>query len=143
VLVAASAAGMLATIRSRCQRVAFALPPPRALRAPDAPEDEARQIERFDAMERTGLPELLDWAEEFRGERARAAEQVHVLLRTGSEWLRERVRDKVEAESNGPLPELDAFRALSSCRKDLDQRNANPQMVAERALFAMREAIAR
>ena len=36
--------------------------------------------------------------------------------------------------------ELDAFRALSECRKDLAQRNANPQMVAERALFALRAA---
>ncbi len=37
---------------------------------------------------------------------------------------------------------LDAFGTLQSCRKALVQRNANPQMVAERALFALREASA-
>ena len=39
--------------------------------------------------------------------------------------------------------ELEAWRSLSACRKDLAQRNANPQMVAERALLALREACAR
>jgi hypothetical protein len=35
---------------------------------------------------------------------------------------------------------LDAFRTLSDCRKTLSQRNANPQMVVERALLALRES---
>jgi hypothetical protein len=39
--------------------------------------------------------------------------------------------------------ELEAFRTLSLCRRDLAQRNANPQMVAERALLAVRNAIGR
>jgi hypothetical protein len=37
--------------------------------------------------------------------------------------------------------ELDAFRELSSCRRSVAQRNANPQMVAERALLALRGAV--
>ena len=36
---------------------------------------------------------------------------------------------------------LDADRELSACRKSLDQRNANPQMVAERALLAIQSGI--
>jgi hypothetical protein len=59
----------------------------------------------------------------------------------GSGWLRARVR-RAAAEGRPARAELDAFRTLGRCRKDLDQRNANPQMVAERALFAVREAIA-
>jgi hypothetical protein len=36
---------------------------------------------------------------------------------------------------------VDAFRELQACRKALAQRNANPQLVAERALMALREAL--
>jgi hypothetical protein len=39
--------------------------------------------------------------------------------------------------------DLDAFRTLSDCRKTLAQRNANPQMVVERALLALRESALR
>ena len=39
--------------------------------------------------------------------------------------------------------ELDAFDTLEACRKSLIQRNANPQMVAERALLALRGTAAR
>jgi hypothetical protein len=35
---------------------------------------------------------------------------------------------------------LEAGRALAEGRQHLDQRNANPQMVAERVLLALREA---
>ena len=143
VLVTASASGLLATIRSRCQRVTFGADVRKGLRDADLPEEQQQLVARFDGISGMGLPGLLDWAEEFRGERARAAEEVHLLLQTGGEWLRERVRHVVDAGSRDPRRELDAFRALSTCRKDLDQRNANPQMVAERALFAVREAVSR
>jgi hypothetical protein len=39
-------------------------------------------------------------------------------------------------------PRLEAWRTLQACRKALVQRNANPQLVAERALLALREALA-
>ena len=38
------------------------------------------------------------------------------------------------------LPYLDAFRVLGECRRDLAQRNANPQMVAERAVMVVQQA---
>lgn len=141
VLVTSSASGLLATIRSRCQRINFGGEARYGLRDLDLPEEQQQLVARFDAISGMGLPGLLDWAEEFRGERARAAEDVHRLLQTGGAWLRERVHSIVDAGSRNPLPELDAFRALATCRKDLDQRNANPQMVAERAIFAVREAV--
>jgi DNA polymerase-3 subunit delta' len=140
-LVSASAAGLLATIRSRCQRVRFPVPPPTDPSDPSW-SDEARALAaRLDAIAGCGVPELLDWAEEFRGERAVAARRAHALLEVGSGWLRARVR-RAAIEGRPVRSELDAFRTLGRCRKDLDQRNANPQMIAERALFAVREAIA-
>jgi DNA polymerase-3 subunit delta' len=146
VLVAASAAGLLATLRSRCQRVPFPVLRPDPLAGSAAPADDAdpARVElarRFEAIARAGLPELLDWAEEYRGERAQAAEQVQVLLETGSAWLHRRVRSAVGAGRRDVRAELDAFRRLAECRRDLAQRNANPQMVAERALLAVREAL--
>lgn len=140
ILATASAAGLLATIRSRCQRVVLpvALHPP--LRGDDAPEEVREITQRLDRSPGATLPELLDWAEEFRGERARAAAQVQLLLVTSAEWLRERTTGAARTGRRDLRPELDAFRALQRCRKDLAQRNANPQMVAERALFALRSA---
>jgi len=141
ILVSASAAGLLATLRSRCQRVRFPVPPPTDPHDPAADEEARALAERFDALAATDVPGLLDWAEEFRGDRASAAARVHRLLEVGSSWLRARVH-RAAADGRGARAELDAFRSLSRCRKDLDQRNANPQMVAERALLAVREALA-
>ena len=42
-----------------------------------------------------------------------------------------------------PSPNQRNHRELATCRKTLVQRNANPQMVAERALLSLREACAR
>jgi DNA polymerase-3 subunit delta' len=143
VLVTASPAGLLATVRSRCQRYAFpsaaALDP-----ASDAAGDAERALaERFAALPRAGLVDILDWAEEYRGARAEAAEGVATLLSTATAWLRHDVRRR--AVEDAPARELatraEAFRELQACRKALAQRNANPQMVAERALMALREAI--
>ena len=140
VLVAASAAGLLATIRSRCQRVRLPLTAPPALRDPDAAPELRAVVERLDRIGELSVPELLDWAEQYRGERSRAAESVQELLATASEWLRLRTCDGARAGRHDLGAGLDAFRSLNACRKDLAQRNANPQMVAERALFALHGA---
>jgi len=145
VLVTPSAAGLLATVRSRCQRVAFPPEPVRSPRDPDAPPEVRALAERMDALAGAPLPRLLDWAEEYRGARAPAAGAVDRLLATGCAWLRDRVHRAVaEAGESPPRVErtLEAFRTLRACRRSLVQRNANPQMVAERALLALREAAA-
>jgi len=64
-------------------------------------------------------------------------------LEAGSAWLHARTRETVSVGGRDVRAELDAFSTLAAARKALAQRNANPQMVAERALFALREAAAR
>ena len=59
-----------------------------------------------------------------------------------SAWLQDRVQRRVDAAQGDLRLQLDAHRELAECRKSLDQRNANPQMVAERALLALRRASA-
>ena len=142
VLVTANSAGLLATIRSRCQIVRF---PADASAELDPEEQELRDAldTRFDDIPRATLPDLLDWAEEFRGGRAEAAARVERLLAVGSDWLRARVKTAVAEGDPLVRRDLDAFQTLTACRKDLAQRNANPQMVAERALIAVRTGIAR
>jgi DNA polymerase-3 subunit delta' len=135
VLVATSSSGLLATVRSRCQRVVFHAPAADVLDA----EESAEIVARLDAIAAASPPDLLDWAEEYRGARAVAASRVEGLLEIGAAWLRRRVHEQVEgAAASGDLAsQLDASRVLADCRKSLVQRNANPQMVAERALFAL------
>ena len=138
-LVTAQASGLLATLRSRCQKLAFRPPEPDLLA-----DAEGRELaERFDAIGSAALPEILDWAEAYRGARAPAAAGVARLLETGVAWLRRRVHGAAGDPGRDLRPELEACRILSLCRKSLAQRNANPQMVAERALLALREACAR
>ncbi len=139
ILVAASASGLLATVRSRCQRAVW----PQA--AADALDDEDARawIARFEGLATAQVPEILDFAEEFRGARAQVADDVARLLAVGSAWLHARAKDAAVAGGGDPAPSLEAFRTLAQARKALVQRNANPQMVAERALFALREAAAR
>ena len=135
VLVAASPTSLLATVRSRCQRVPFRSAPTDPLGDPERGE----LVARLEAIRATSIPDLLVWAEEFKGPRAVAAEEVHTLLETGSAWLRARVRRRA-AQDAGVREELAADHELAACRRTLDQRNANPQMVAERALLALRQA---
>lgn len=145
ILVSASAAGLLTTVRSRCQRYAFPQLAAPDLRGDEVPEELRQLVARLDDIASQGMPELLDWAEEFRGPRAEAAEAVATLLRTGSAWLHADVRARASDGARGGRAldlRLDAFGTLQACRKALVQRNANPQMVAERALFALREAAA-
>jgi len=142
VLVTTSPAGLLATLRSRCQRYAFPAAAELDPRAPDAPEEVRALAERLDAIPRAGLVDLLDWAEEYRGGRAEAAEGVARLLGTAAAWLRRDVRGRAASGDVRALEaRVGAFRELQACRKALAQRNANPQLVAERALMALREAL--
>jgi DNA polymerase-3 subunit delta' len=138
VLVARGAASLLATIRSRCQRVRF----PESSAAPHEAPEQRELVDRLTRIGGLRAPELLDWAEEYRGARGDNAEEVLKLIAVASSWLRERA---VAAAQRGGRPEreLGAFSELSACRKSLVQRNANPQMVAERALFALRGALAK
>jgi DNA polymerase-3 subunit delta' len=140
ILVSASPAGLLATIRSRCQRVIFPMSPPALLHQAELPDEQRSLVPRFDTISTTGLVELLDWAGEYRGNRATVAEKVEILLEVGSEWLRERVLSELEGESSALRGKLDAYKTLADCRRDLIQRNANPVMIAERALFAVRQS---
>jgi DNA polymerase-3 subunit delta' len=139
VLVASSSAGLLATVRSRCQKLAFRPAPADPLRDPERRE----LVARLDALGSATLPELLDWAQEYRGARAPAAEAVGELLETSGAWLRARVADAARQPRRDLRAELKAHRVLSACRKTLVQRNANPQMVAERALLTLRETVSR
>jgi DNA polymerase III delta prime subunit len=134
VLVARSSAGLLATVRSRCQRLVFRP-------SPAAPEDDPEQralLERLEGLRSASLPALLDWAEEYRGARSEVQEAVTRLIETGAGWLRRQVVAKLRETGADPGPELQAHSVLAECRKSLVQRNANPQMVVERALLALR-----
>jgi DNA polymerase-3 subunit delta' len=135
VLVARTSAGLLATVRSRCQRVVF-----RGEAGTAADDPQRRELlARLEGLAEAGLPALLDWAEEFRGARADAQQAAEELLETGSALLRARAEGKLRS-AHDPAPELEAHALLADCRKSLMQRNANPQMVVERALFALRSA---
>jgi hypothetical protein len=139
VLVTASPAGLLATVRSRCQKVAFHEATPDPLGDPE----NAELVARLSDLPRATPPALLDWAEEYRGPRAPSAAAVERLLEISSAWLRARVRDGIAAAGTDVTRELALHRTLADCRKTLVQRNANPQMVAERALFALHDTVAR
>lgn len=134
VLATATAAGLLATVRSRCQRVRFD-----SGAAQRNPEREAMR-ERLDGIAATTIPGLLDWAAEYRGPRATVVGGVEELLEVASLWLRDGVVAAAREAGGDVTRDLDAFRTLSDCRKTLSQRNANPQMVVERALLALRES---
>ncbi|MGE4607561.1 MAG: hypothetical protein AAEJ52_12545 [Myxococcota bacterium] len=142
ILATATSAGLLATVRSRCQRIVF---DPRPTSSDDP--DRAELAARINAIPRTPLPELLDWAAEHRGKRATVVDGVNELLETASDWLRDQVAASVHSGHSltaGRIEaQLDAFGTLNNCRKTLAQHNANPQMVVERALFALREAASR
>ena len=140
VLVTAQPSGLLATVRSRCQRVRFPQGRAGSPLAADASDDAKEIAARLDGLGRMGSPELLDWAEEFRGPRAIAAASVTELLGVASAWLHESTC-RVATAGDPVDRRLEAWTALQGCRKSLVQRNANPQMVAERALLALREAL--
>jgi len=138
ILATSTSAGLLATVRSRCQRLVFQ-PEPSATPDPEAAALRAR----IEMIATTPIPALLEWAAEHRGARATLVDGVNELLATASDWLRESVAAAVRAGDLGVEARLDAYRTLNDCRKTLSQRNANPQMVVERALLALREVASR
>lgn len=139
ILVTQSPAGLLPTVRSRCQRIAFPTTPDSVLEG----ETAAALVEQLDRLDAASLPELLDWAESFRGPRAIAAAGTNELLTLASAWLHRELCHAAEAGRTDLDGALRAFDTLQRCRKGLAQRNANPQMVAERALLALRDGALR
>jgi DNA polymerase III delta prime subunit len=138
-LVTASPSGLAPTVRSRCQKVAFPAERPPAPDSPEALEPVRALAERLAGLSGQSVLELLDWAEEYRGVRAVAAAGVSELLGVAGAWLHAGVC--ADAAAGAPVgARLDAWQTLAACRKALVQRNANPQLVAERALLALREA---
>jgi hypothetical protein len=136
ILATATSAGLLATVRSRCQRLAFSTDGESDF---DSPERQDL-LARLGAIGRTSVPELLEWASEHRGARATVVDGVNEFLEVASAWVRDGVAADVDDGRVDVSARLDAFRTLCDCRKSLAQRNANPQMVVERALLALREA---
>ena len=71
------------------------------------------------------------------------ARKLHILqfvdfVPEGDGELRRQVAEKLQEAGADPSAELQAHSVLAACRKSLVQRNANPQMVVERALLALR-----
>jgi DNA polymerase III delta prime subunit len=139
VLVTSTSAGLLATVRSRCQRMAIQ---PTATSGLDDPNREAL-LARIDAIPSASVPELLDWAAEYRGARATVVGGVQEFLEIACLRVRDRVVASIQEPGVDVAGQLGAFRTLNDCRKTLSQRNANPQMVVERALLALHEAAPR
>jgi DNA polymerase III delta prime subunit len=135
VLVATTSAGLLATVRSRCQRMTIQ---PAAAAALDDPEHEAL-LARINAISSMSIPDLLDWAAEYRGARSTVIGGVQNFLDIASLRVRDYIATCVQDPGVDVSRQLDAFQVLGDCRKTLSQRNANPQMVVERALFTLRE----
>ncbi|MAG33464.1 MAG: hypothetical protein CL908_21515 [Deltaproteobacteria bacterium] len=142
VLVAARASAVIATIRSRCVRIRFPVETSVGIRDPEAPESVAESVQALDALGDWSEGELLDFAEQYRGARATAAESVIELIDISSEWLAEAVKEQVARGESPSTRELDAHRSLQQLRRDVVGRNANPQMVAERLLLGLRDAVA-
>jgi DNA polymerase III delta prime subunit len=142
ILVASRASAIIATIRSRSVRIRFPEPVGRGLRDEETPEAIAEIVAALDGLSTRPIGELLDFAEQYRGARATAAEGVTELIDVSSEWLREQVKARTLRGETPPVRALDAHRSLQQLRRELIQRNANPQMVAERLLLGLRDAVA-
>jgi hypothetical protein len=67
--------------------------------------------------------------------------QVDELLEVGCDWLHDRIVRAVAQGQTSVRDELDAYRTVLQCRRELTRRNANSQMTAERGLFAIRSAV--
>jgi len=140
ILVASRASAIIATIRSRSMRIRFPSDETPVLRGPDAEEDVDLIVSLLDGLRGRSIGEVLDFAENYRGARAVAAESVTELIDVSAEWLRQDVKARVERGETPAVRTLDAYRSVQQLRRDLIQRNANPQMVAERLLLGLRDA---
>lgn len=141
VLVSVRASAIIATIRSRSVRVRFPVETSGDLRSPDASEATQRWVGMLDRIGQASVADLLDEAENYRGARAVAAEGVTELIDLAAAWLNESVKDSVLRGERPTVRKLDAYRSLQQLRRDLLQRNANPQMVAERLLLGLRDSV--
>ena len=74
ILAASHASAIIATIRSRSVRVRFSVDAASDLRNPEAPESVTQIVETLDALNQQSIASLLDFAEQYRGARAVAAE---------------------------------------------------------------------
>jgi hypothetical protein len=142
VLVSSRASAVIATIRSRSVRIRFPIEGQPGLRDPETPEPVTEIVAVLDAIRTTPVGGLLDFAERYRGARAVAAEAVRELIDISGAWLSEAVQERIARGETPQVRELDAYRGLQQLRRDLIQRNANPQMVAERLLLGLRDAVA-
>ena len=142
ILVASRASAIIATIRSRSVRIRFPAEADRVLRGDDVRDEVAQIVTLLDGLAGRGIGDLLDFAERYRGARATAAEAVTELIDVASEWLRQEVHARLAQDRTPSTRVLDAHRSLQQLRRDLVQRNANPQMVAERLLLGLRDATA-
>ncbi len=142
ILVASRASAIIATIRSRSVRIRFPDPEGPGLRSAETPEEVAAIVSLLDDLRGQSVGQLLDFAEQYRGARAIAAEGVTRLIDVSAEWLREEIKGRVARGEPTRTRALDAHRSLQQLRRDLIQRNANPQMVAERLLLGLRDATA-
>jgi DNA polymerase-3 subunit delta' len=142
ILVSSRASAIIATIRSRSVRIRFPAEESTGLRDPDASPEVTEIVAVLDGIRSQSVGQLLDFAEQYRGARAPAAESVTELIDVSAEWLREEVKNRVKTGETPTVRSLDAHRSLQQLRRDLIQRNANPQMVAERLLLGLRDATA-
>jgi len=142
VLAASRASAIIATIRSRSIRVRFPVDLDLGIREASAPESVAQIVTTLDGLSASSVGEVLDLAEAYRGARAVAAQSVTELIDVAAAWLNEGVKNRLCNGANPATRELDAYRSLQQLRRELIQRNANPQMIAERLLLGLREVVA-
>jgi len=142
ILVASHASAIIATIRSRSVRVRFSVESGTGIRDSDAPENVMQIVETLDHLGQKSVGALLDFAEQYRGGRAVAAEAVTELIDVSAQWLSDGVKASVERGEMPATRKLDAHHSLQQLRRDLISRNANPQMVAERLLLGLRDVVA-
>jgi DNA polymerase III delta prime subunit len=143
ILVASHASAVTATIRSRSVRIRFPVDSGADIRDAEAPETVRQIVKTLDGLGGLTMGEILDFAEQYRGARAIAAEGVTELIDVSAQWLASDVKARVAIGETPATRELDAYRSLQQLRRDLIQRNANPQMVAERLLLGLRDVVAR
>ena len=141
VLVASHASAIIATIRSRSVRVRFSVDEGLGLRDAECPESVSQIVETLDQLSQKSIGALLDFAEQYRGGRAIAAEAVTELIDVSAQWLSDGVKASVERGEMPGTRRLDAHHSLQQLRRDLISRNANPQMVAERLLLGLRDVV--
>jgi len=142
ILVASHASAVIPTIRSRSVRIRFPVDAGTDIRSADASASISQIVETLDSLRGRSIGEILDFAEQYRGARAVAAESVTELIDVSAQWLSDEVKAQVALGESPATRQLDAHRSLQQLRRDLIQRNANPQMVAERLLLGLRDVVA-